>query len=123
MSHTLPELPYPKDALAPHISQETLEFHYGKHHAGYFTKLNGFVKGTPNEHKSLEELIKTTDGPVFNNAAQCWNHTFYWHSMAPKAGGEPHGPIKTAIEQVRTCLYAAICDRHFLDPFVILFGL
>ncbi|KAL6080461.1 oxidoreductase, acting on superoxide radicals as acceptor [Balamuthia mandrillaris] len=97
MSFTLPELPYPKDALAPHISEETLEFHYGKHHAGYVAKLNGLVKDTPNADKSLEELIRGSQGGLFNNAAQIWNHTFYWNSMSPEGGGEPTGAIAEAI--------------------------
>eukprot|EP01092_Planopodium_desertum_P014247 TRINITY_DN7129_c0_g1_i4.p1 TRINITY_DN7129_c0_g1~~TRINITY_DN7129_c0_g1_i4.p1 ORF type:complete len:122 (-),score=22.12 TRINITY_DN7129_c0_g1_i4:22-387(-) len=97
MAFKLPDLPYPKDALKPHISEETLSFHYGKHHAGYVTKLNGFVAGTPDEKKSLEELVKTSSGKIFNNAAQIWNHTFYWNSMAPKAGGAPTGAVKELI--------------------------
>jgi len=98
MSFVLPELPWAKNALAPHISEETINFHYGKHHQGYVTKLNTLVKGTPQADKTLEDLIKTAEpGPVFNCAAQTWNHTFYWHSMAPNAGGEPTGPIKDAI--------------------------
>jgi len=97
MSFTLPELPYSKDALAPHISQETLEFHHGKHHATYVTNLNNLVKGTDNEHKSLEEIIKSASGPLFNNAAQTWNHTFYWHSLSPNGGGQPDGAIKDQI--------------------------
>jgi len=97
MSFELPELPWSKDALAPHISQETIEYHYGKHHKAYVTKLNGMVKDTPDANKSLEELIKSASGPVFNNAAQIWNHTFYWKSMSPNGGGEPDGSIKDAI--------------------------
>eukprot|EP00397_Hematodinium_sp_SG-2012_P038070 GEMP01041368.1.p1 GENE.GEMP01041368.1~~GEMP01041368.1.p1 ORF type:complete len:207 (+),score=43.29 GEMP01041368.1:39-623(+) len=89
-------LPYDKKALAPHISEETLNFHYGKHHAGYVTKLNGFIKGTPNADKTLDELMLKGEGPVFNNAAQIWNHTFYWKSMSPK-GGKPTGPIAEKI--------------------------
>jgi len=99
MSFTLPPLPYEKTALQPHISAETLEFHYGKHHATYVTRLNDAVKGTPNETKSLEELIKTKqDTPaIFNNAAQTWNHTFYWQSMGPRGGKEPTGKNAAAI--------------------------
>ncbi len=99
MTFTLPELPYAKTALAPHISEETLEFHYGKHHQTYVTNLNNLVAGTPLADKSLEDLIKTQQGPVFNNAAQVWNHTFYWHSLAPNAGGEPTGKIADAINK------------------------
>jgi Fe-Mn family superoxide dismutase len=99
MSFKLPELPYPKDALAPHISAETLEYHYGKHHQAYVDNLNKLVAGTPHESKSLEDLIKTTEGGVFNNAAQVWNHTFYWYCMKPKGGGEPKGKIGEAIKK------------------------
>jgi Fe-Mn family superoxide dismutase len=98
MTITLPDLPYAKDALAPHISEETLEFHYGKHHATYVTKLNDAIKGTDFEGKDLEAIVKSSDGGVFNNAAQIWNHTFYWHSMYPNGGGEPTGAIKDAID-------------------------
>lgn len=99
MAFQLPPLPYPKDALKPHISPETLDFHYGKHHAAYVTKLNGLVKGTDWESKSLDELLKKAEGPMFNNAAQIWNHTFYWKSMKPNGGGEPTGAIKAKIEE------------------------
>jgi len=98
MSFTLPELPWSKDALAPFISEETINFHYGKHHQGYVTKLNTLVKDTPKASSTLEDLIKTeAAGPIFNCAAQTWNHTFYWQSMGPNAGGEPTGPVKDAI--------------------------
>jgi len=97
MAFTLPELPYPKDALAPHISERTLDFHHGKHHNAYVTKLNAAIEGTDLANKSLEDLIKSQSGGVFNNAAQVWNHTFYWNSMTPKGGGEPSGPIAEAI--------------------------
>ena len=97
MSFTLPELPYAKDALAPSMSQETLEFHYGKHHQTYVTKLNGLVPGTEYEGKSLEEIIKTSSGGIFNNAAQIWNHTFFWNSLSPTGGGEPSGALAEAI--------------------------
>lgn len=99
MAFKLPELPYAKDALAPHISAETLEFHYGKHHQTYVDNLNKLVAGTPNENKSLEDLIKTTEGGIFNNAAQVWNHTFYWYCMKPKGGGAPTGKIGDAINK------------------------
>jgi superoxide dismutase, Fe-Mn family len=98
MSFSLPELPYAKDALEPHISKETIEYHYGKHHQAYLNKLNELTEGTANEQKSLEELIKTTEGGVFNQAAQVWNHTFYWHSLKPGGGGEPKGALKAAID-------------------------
>jgi Fe-Mn family superoxide dismutase len=98
MSFELPALPYAKDALEPHISAETLEFHHGKHHNTYVTKLNGLVPGTEYEGKSLEEIITTAPaGPVFNNAAQVWNHTFYWHCLSPNGGGAPTGAIADAI--------------------------
>jgi len=97
MSHVLPELPYAMNALAPHISQETLEFHYGKHHATYVTKLNGLIEGTEFAGKTLEDIVKTSSGGVFNNAAQIWNHTFYWNSLAPNGGGEPTGALADAI--------------------------
>lgn len=89
MSFELPALPYAKDALAPHISAETIEYHYGKHHQTYVTNLNNLIKGTAFEGKSLEEIIRSSEGGVFNNAAQVWNHTFYWNCSAPNAGGEP----------------------------------
>lgn len=97
MVFELPPLPYAKDALAPHISEETLEYHYGKHHKTYVDKLNGLVPGTEFEGKSLEEIVKTSTGGVFNNAAQVWNHTFYWHCLSPNGGGEPNGAIGEAI--------------------------
>ena len=97
MAIELPQLPYSTDALAPHISPETLEFHYGKHHAGYVKKLNAAIEGTPMAEKSLEEIVKTSEGGVFNNAAQIWNHTFYWNSLSPNGGGEPTGAIADAI--------------------------
>jgi len=97
MEHKLPELPYLKNALEPHISEETLEYHYGKHHATYVDKLNGLIPGTEFEHKTLEEVIKSATGPVFNNAAQIWNHSFYWHCLSPAGGGEPTGQLEALI--------------------------
>ena len=97
MAFELPALPFAKDALAPHISAETLDYHHGKHHATYVAKLNGLVEGTDMADKSLEELIRTTQGGVFNNAAQVWNHTFYWNCLSPNAGGEPTGALAAAI--------------------------
>ncbi|MEP2618283.1 MAG: superoxide dismutase [Fe], partial [Marinomonas sp.] len=94
MSFELPALPYAKDALEPHMSVETLEFHYGKHHNTYVVKLNGLVPGSEYEGKSLEEIITSAPaGPVFNNAAQIWNHTFFWNSLSPNGGGEPTGAL------------------------------
>jgi Fe-Mn family superoxide dismutase len=97
MAFELPALPYDKTALEPHISAETLDFHYGKHHATYVTKLNGLIEGTDLAGKSLEEIVRTSDGGVFNNAAQIWNHTFYWNSLSPNGGGEPSGVLADAI--------------------------
>ena len=97
MAITLPELPYSIDALAPHISQETLEYHYGKHHKTYVDKLNGMIPGTEFEGKDLEAIIKTSSGGVFNNAAQIWNHTFYWNCLSPNGGGEATGAVAEAI--------------------------
>ena len=99
MPFTLPELPYAKDALAPHISAETLEFHHGKHHNAYVTNLNKLLEGKPEASKSLEEVILGSDGGVFNNAAQVWNHTFYWNCMKPSGGGKPTGDLATAIDR------------------------
>ncbi|MCL4132276.1 UNVERIFIED_CONTAM: hypothetical protein GTU68_055135 [Idotea baltica] len=97
MSFELPPLPYNRDALAPYISEETLDFHYGKHHQAYVTNLNKLVEGTENADKSLEDVIRSSDGGLFNNAAQVWNHTFYWNSLAPNAGGAPSGALGDAI--------------------------
>ena len=97
MAIELPALPYEMDALAPHISAETLEFHYGKHHNAYVTNLNGMIEGTDLADASLEEIIAQSDGGMFNNAAQIWNHTFYWNSMSPTGGGAPEGDVAEAI--------------------------
>ena len=97
MEHTLPTLPYAIDALAPHISKETLEFHYGKHHQTYVTNLNNLIKGTEFDAMSLEDIVRKSNGGMFNNAAQIWNHTFYWHSLSPKGGGQPVGALAAAI--------------------------
>ena len=97
MAFTLPELPFAKDALAPHISAETLEYHHGKHHAKYVATLNELVEGTDQADKSLEELIKSTSGKLFNQAAQVWNHTFYWNCLSPQGGGAPSGAVADAI--------------------------
>lgn len=99
MAFTLPELPYSKDALAPTISAETIDFHYGKHHQAYVTNLNNLVKGTPFENMTLEEIIVKSEGGIFNNAAQVWNHTFYWNCMKPNGGGEPTGKLAEAINK------------------------
>jgi Fe-Mn family superoxide dismutase len=97
MAVELPQLPYPKNALEPHISAETLEFHYGKHHQTYVDKLNGLLPGSEFDGKSLEEIVKTSSGGVFNNAAQIWNHSFYWECLSPTGGGEANGAIADAI--------------------------
>jgi superoxide dismutase, Fe-Mn family len=99
MAFELPALPYPMDALKPHLSAETLEYHHGKHHAAYVNNLNNLTKGTPNESKSVEDIIKTApSGGLFNNAAQHFNHSFYWKSLAAKAGGPPKGAVADAIK-------------------------
>ncbi|EDN66299.1 Superoxide dismutase [Beggiatoa sp. PS] len=97
MEHTLPALPYEKNALEPHISKETLEFHYGKHHQTYVTNLNNLIKGTEFADMSLEDIVKKSSGGIFNNAAQIWNHTFYWNSLSPNGGGQPSGKLADAI--------------------------
>ena len=100
MAFTLPELPYAKDSLAPHISAETLDFHHGKHHNAYLTKLNELVAADASlASKSLEDLVRTASGALFNQAAQVWNHTFYWHSMKPGGGGEPTGALAEGINK------------------------
>jgi Fe-Mn family superoxide dismutase len=99
MAFELPPLPYEKNALEPHISAETLEYHHGKHHKTYVDKLNGLVEGTDKENQSLEEIIKNAEGGLFNQAAQVWNHTFYWNSMSPDGGGEPTGELAEAINK------------------------
>lgn len=99
MTHELPKLPYALDALQPYISKETLEYHYGKHHKAYVDNLNKLIPGTEFENMSLEETIMKSSGGIFNNAAQIWNHTFYWHCMAPKSGGEPNGKLADAIKK------------------------
>jgi superoxide dismutase, Fe-Mn family len=97
MAHTLPPLPYAADALAPHLSPETFEYHYGKHHQAYVTNLNNLIPGTEFEALGLEEIVKKSSGGVYNNAAQIWNHTFFWNCMKPQGGGEPTGALATAI--------------------------
>ncbi|MGD0962173.1 MAG: Fe-Mn family superoxide dismutase [Methylomonas sp.] len=99
MSFELPPLPYAKDALAPHISAETIEFHYEKHHQTYVTNLNNLIAGTEFEGLSLEEIVKKSSGGIFNNAAQVWNHTFYWRSLSPNGGGAPIGGLANAIDR------------------------
>ncbi|MFZ5491032.1 MAG: superoxide dismutase [Pseudomonadota bacterium] len=98
MTHELPPLPYAIDALAPHISKETLEFHHGKHHKTYVDNLNKLIPGTEFENLSLEDIVRKSSGGIFNNAAQIWNHTFYWNGLAPNAGGKPTGALAAAID-------------------------
>ena len=98
MEHELPPLPWKKDALAPHISAETVEYHHGRHHAAYVAKLNAGVKGTEFEGRPLEEVVRKASGGIFNNAAQVWNHTFYWNCLAPGAGGPPKGEVAKAVD-------------------------
>jgi len=120
MEHTLPKLPYAMDALAPHISQETLEYHYGKHHQTYVNNLNGLIPGTEFENLSLEDIIKTASGGVFNNAAQVWNHSFYWNCLSPNGGGEPSGAVADAISAAFGSF--AAFKEQFTDTSVKTFG-
>ena len=117
----LPKLPYEINALEPHISQKTLEFHYGKHHAGYVTNLNKLIAGTPFENKSLDEIVKTSQGGMFNNAAQVWNHTFYWNCMTPNPKkAQPTGKLMDAI--VRDFGSFDAFKEKFINACVTLFG-
>jgi Fe-Mn family superoxide dismutase len=117
----LPKLPWPEDALAPLISKETISYHYGKHHAAYVANLNKLVKGTPYESMTLEEIVKKAPpGPLFNNAAQDWNHSFYWTCLAPKAGGEPTGALAEAIQKSFGSF--AKFKEQFTETAVKLFG-
>src|SRR5512132_1854233 len=99
MEHKLPELPFAKNALVPHMSEETLEYHHDKHHAAYVTNLNKLIPGTEFENMPLEEIIQKSSGGIFNNAAQVWNHTFYWNCLSPNGGGEPTGRLADAINK------------------------
>ncbi|MEZ0238366.1 MAG: superoxide dismutase [Methylophilaceae bacterium] len=99
MEHQLPALPYAQDALAPHISAETMEYHYGKHHQTYVTNLNNLIKGTEFENAALEDIIKKSSGGLYNNSAQVWNHTFFWNSMKPNGGSAPKGALAEAIDK------------------------
>jgi Fe-Mn family superoxide dismutase len=99
MTHVLPPLPFARDALEPVISAETIDFHYGKHHQAYVTNLNNLVPGTKFENASLEDVVMQADGGIFNNAAQVWNHTFYWNGLSPDGGGEPTGALAAAIDK------------------------
>ena len=97
MEHVLPALPFAKNALAPHMSEETFDYHYGKHHQAYVTNLNNLIKGTEFENASLEEIVKKSSGGIYNNSAQIWNHTFFWNCLSPNGGGEPSGALAAAI--------------------------
>jgi len=99
MAIELPPLPWARESLAPHISAETIDYHYGKHHQTYVTNLNNQIKGTEFENQDLVSIIKKAQGGVFNNAAQVWNHTFYWNSLSPKGGGEPSGKLADGIKK------------------------
>ena len=120
MAHTLPELPYAMDALEPHISRETLEYHYGKHHNAYVVNLNGMLAGTELAGATLEDVIRKSSGPVFNNAAQVWNHTFYWNCLSPNGGGAPAGDLAKAIDSAFGSFDAF--KAEFSDKSVKLFG-
>lgn len=120
MEHKLTDLPYSMDALEPTISKETLEYHYGKHHQAYVTNLNKLITGTKFETLPLEEIIMKSDGGIYNNAAQVYNHTFYWNCLAPNAGGEPHGKLAEAITQEFDS-YAAFKEK-FSQTAVTTFG-
>jgi Fe-Mn family superoxide dismutase len=120
MAHTLPELPYALDALQPHISKETLEYHYGKHHKTYVEKLNGLVEGTEFARASLEDIIRKASGGIFNNGAQVWNHTFYWHCMSPDGGGQPSGELARTIDKTIGSFDAF--KKEFTEKATSLFG-
>lgn len=120
MEHQLPELPYAKDALAPHISAETIEYHYGKHHKTYVDNINRLISGTEFEKMVLEDIIRKASGGIFNNAAQLWNHTFYWNCLSPKGGGEPSGELADTI--TRNFGSLASFKEQFTRAAVTLFG-
>jgi len=120
MEHKLPELPYTKEALAPNISAETLEYHYGKHHKTYVDNLNKLIPGTEFEKMPLEEIIKKASGGIFNNTAQVWNHTFYWNCLSPKGGGEPSSVVATAL--TKNFGSFAQFKEKFTNAAVTLFG-
>ncbi len=120
MAFDLPSLPYSMDALEPHISKETLEYHYGKHHQTYVNNLNNLIPGTEFEGQSLEAIIKNANGGIFNNAAQVWNHTFYWNGLAPNRGGEPEGALADAINDAFGSF--AEFKEKFTQASVTLFG-
>ena len=114
-NHELPDLPYPKDALEPHVSAETLDYHHGKHHASYVDSLNEMIEGTEYQSASLEEIIEKASGDLFNNAAQVWNHNFYWHCMSPDGGGEPDGALAGAIADQFGVTVEALAAANGID--------
>ena len=120
MEHELPELPYPKEALKPHLSTETLDYHHGKHHAAYVNNLNNLIKGTEFENMPLEDIILKSSGAVFNNAAQTWNHTFYWNGLKPEGRGKPSGALAGSIDAA----FGSFEDfkKTFTQKAVTLFG-
>ncbi len=120
MEHKLPELPYDREALSPAISAETLEYHYGKHHKTYVDNINKLITGTEFENQSLEDIVKKASGGIFNNAAQVWNHTFYWNCLSPSGGGEPSGELAAAI--VRDFGSHAKFKEDFTKAAITLFG-
>ena len=120
MEHKLPELTYTRDELAPHISGETIDFHYGKHHKAYVDNLNKLIPGTEFEKMPLEDIVKKASGGIFNNAAQIWNHSFYWNCLSPKGGGEPSGDLAAAINAVFGSV--ATFKEQFTGAAVTLFG-
>ncbi len=120
MPYTLPPLPYSRDALAPHISAETIDYHYGKHHQAYVDNLNKLIPGTEFEKLGLEEIVRRAQGPVFNNAAQVWNHTFYWRCLKPAGGGDPKGELAQAL--TRAFGGHAEFRQQFTQAAVSLFG-
>jgi len=120
LDFTLPPLPYAKEALEPHMGRETLEFHYEKHHRGYLTKLEAAIKDTPQAGQSLEQIICSSQGGIFNNAAQVWNHTFFWESMEPNGGGKPSGQIEQALSDAFGSIEAF--SKTFVDTGAAQFG-
>ncbi|MFC1964646.1 superoxide dismutase [Chloroflexota bacterium] len=120
MEHKLPELPYSKDSLVPHISAETIEYHYGKHHKAYVDNINRLITGTEFERMPLEEIVRKSSGGIFNNAAQVWNHTFYWNCLSPNGGGDPAGELANAITKQFESF--VLFKEKFTNAAVTLFG-
>lgn len=120
MTHELPKLPYALDALSPHLSRETLEFHYGRHHKAYVDKLNNLIPGSGFENASLEDIVRKAKGAIYNQAAQAWNHAFYWHSLSPKGGGRPKGLLADSIDKAFGSFEAF--QKEFSEKAAGLFG-